>query len=45
MSMKDPKNQEKEKETNKQDGDWDLGTPQNSCSLNKTPDDDCESCQ
>lgn len=38
--MKDPK-----KETEKEQEDWDLGTPQNTCSLNKKPDEDCESCQ
>ena len=33
------------KEEKPENDDWDLGTPQNSCSINKTPDDDCESCQ
>lgn len=35
----------KEKNQDKSDDDWDLGTSKKSCSLNKMPDDDCDSCQ
>jgi hypothetical protein len=43
--MRDRKEPHNDNPPKEKEDDWDLGTPQNSCRINKKPDEDCDSCQ